>query len=388
MGAEIPAETEFITSAVRPEPAADRMETLVARNPNWEQVVREAVNRHRVGPLLHRNLTESGSTELIPEQVVERLRQHSRQTATRNLSLTNALLSILENFREREIPALPYKGPVLSESIYADFSLRQSRDLDILVRPDDIHDAEAVLLERGFEPKFELTEKQKRLLVKNGRHRTMKKGGTIVELHPRISSFDPPFEVADLLDRAGSVDLAGESVPTTRPVDTLFALSVHGTTHQWNQLKWICDVAYLIKNETFDWPAVLEESKRRNCYRRVLLGCGLASTVLNVGLSEVVRSGLRNTEPRLVSDTYPDCLLGTDGTTSLRYRLRSRDDNIDRIRYCWKKITTPSFRGTENLPILGHRPGLNHKINPIREIISKLIAVVRNFGSKIRTDVK
>jgi hypothetical protein len=320
--------------------------------------------------------------------VIDQLQKHFRQTATRNLSLTNSLLSILNNLGERGIPALPYKGPVLSEAIYSDFSLRQSRDLDILVRPDDFHDAEAILLERGFEPKRELTEKQKQVLVKSGLHRSLKKDGVIVDLHPRISSPHPPFKVIDLLDRAGSVDLDIDSTSAIRPVDNLFALSVHGTKHRWNQLKWICDIAYLIHNETFDWPIVLEESKRRNCYRRVLIGCKLASVVLEVDLPEAVRSKFHNIEPDLINYTYPDCLLSVGFTTSLRYRLRSRDEPLDRILYCWNKITTPPIQDRNNNAIPERYFELYYIYHPIRALSSKLMNVTRTLTSRISTNSK
>lgn len=387
MGSEIPAEMEFITSAVRPQPDVDRMETLTSRDLDWNQVVQRAVKRHKVGPLLYRNLIESGSDELVPERISKRLRRQSKRTGIRNLSLTNSLVSILKQFDERGIRALPYKGPALSERIYADFSLRQARDIDILVRPEDLLDAEDVLLERGFEPRRELTEEQKRLVSKYGRHRTMKKEGAIVELHPRISRFDPPFEVSSLLDRAGFVTLDGESIPAIRPIDTLLILSVHGTRHLWHQLKWICDIAYLIQNQRFDWTTVLEAAKRRNCYRRVVLGCRLATTILGVKLPDVVHSKFHDIQP-LIRNTYPACLLRSDGTTSLRYRLRCRDDTTDRIRYCWNKLTIPPARETGEMVLPERLSGLQSVIYPIWAITSKLRTTTRSLRSKLSTNTK
>lgn len=388
MNAEVPAEMEFITSAVQPEPDVDRMRALVARNLDWERVTQEAVERHTVGSLLYRNLVESGSEELVPDQFLGHLREHSRNTATRNLSMTNSLLSILERLDEGEIPALPYKGPVLSEAVYADFSLRRSRDLDILVKPEDVRDAEAILREHGFRPKLELTEKRKQLLIRNGRQRTMKKGGLLVELHPRISSPDPPFETTELLERAGRLDLSGDPVPAIKPVDNLLVLSDHGTRHRWNQLKWICDIGYLIRNETLDWSEVLEESKRRGCYRRVLLGCGLASAVLDVDLPEIVRSGSNNETRSLLESTYPNCLGGTDETRPLRYTLQARDDASSRIRYCLGRLSSPPA-GSPDDPLIPNRfVELYYIIYPVRVVTKTLIGTIRALLSEIRSVVK
>ena len=385
MTVELPAETEFITNAVRPEPDVDRMRGLASENLDWERVVREAVERHGIGPLLYRNLVESGSDELVPGRFVERLRDHSRASVTRNLSMTNSLLSILERFDEEGVTALPYKGPVLSEMVYADFSLRHLRDLDILVAPEDFGDAEAVLREDGFRPKRELTERRKQLLVRNGRHLTLERGGLLVELHPRISSPDPPFETAELLERAGRTDLTGRSVPAMEPTDGLLVLSDHGTRHRWNQLKWICDIGYLIRNGTFDWSVVLEESKRRGCYRRVLLGAGLASTVLDVDLPERVRSEANDGTRALVESTYPRCVLGAGDTPSLRYTLRARDDSLGRIRYCLGELSSPPAGNTDDVLIPNRFVGLYYVIYPVRVVTSILTDAVRASLSELRS---
>jgi len=57
--------------------------------------------------------------------------------AARNVFLTNKLFEILNLFKKNDILALPFKGPVLAESVYGDLSLRQFVDLDILVHNHD-----------------------------------------------------------------------------------------------------------------------------------------------------------------------------------------------------------------------------------------------------------
>lgn len=350
--------------------------------------MQKAVKQHNVGPLLYQNLVESGSNTWIPDQVVEHLRSYSKQMAIRHLSMTKSLLSLLEKFDEAGIPALTYKGPAFSLAVYDDLSLRQSRDLDILIEPDFLYEAEAILRERGFKPKRRLTEKQKQLLVQNGRHRTMEKEGLIVELHPRISRFNAPSEVTELLERAESVELLGYRIPVMSSTDSLFTLAVHGTRHRWNQLKWICDIAYLIRNRNFDWPAILEESKQRNCYRCVLLACGLSVTVFGTEIPDIIRTRLQSIDSTLLDATYPDCLLGTDDTTSLRYRLRSLDDDLDRVRYCWNKLTTPSLRDTNTIPLPESLFWLYYIFHPSRVLYSKSVLTARTLRSLISDGVR
>jgi hypothetical protein len=301
--------------------------------------------------------------------------------------MTNSLLSILGLFDDEAIPVLAYKGPVLSQTVYDEFSLRQSRDLDLLVRPSDFYDIETVLVANGFEPERDLTEKQKQLLVRSGRDRTLKRDGLVVELHVRLTTPSPSFEVEELLERARPIELAGNVVPATRPADTLLVLSNHGTRHRWNQLKWICDIAYLIRNETFDWQELLEEAKRRNCYRRLLVACGLAATVLGVSVPWVVRSNLRASELRLIKNTYPNCLLGAHELASLRYRLRSRDDTLDRIRYCWGRLGMPPADETNALFRPAQSDTLSPLLSPLGVVTSKLRHTARAIASEVRRDM-
>ena len=53
-------------------------------------------------------------------------------------------------FAERNIEVLPLKGPVLAEALYGDVTMRAYNDLDLLVRRENFHRAEVLLLDRGL----------------------------------------------------------------------------------------------------------------------------------------------------------------------------------------------------------------------------------------------
>src|SRR2546426_10956064 len=104
-----------------------------------------------------------------------------RSIARRNLCLTGDLLSLLELFEARGIPAVPFKGPVLAVQAYGDVALREFRDLDILVTHRDITRARELLLARGFSAESDPPW--------NWHQRLRRDDGLIVELH---SEFAPP----------------------------------------------------------------------------------------------------------------------------------------------------------------------------------------------------
>ncbi|GAG91885.1 unnamed protein product, partial [marine sediment metagenome] len=83
-------------------------------------------------PLLYQSLKKT-CPEAVPDDTLEQLRAYFLTNAKRNLFLTGKLLRLLELLKDNGILAVPFKGPVLAESVYGDLSLRQFADLDILV---------------------------------------------------------------------------------------------------------------------------------------------------------------------------------------------------------------------------------------------------------------
>ena len=55
------------------------------------------------------------------------------------------LVRVLKGFHLAGIPVMPLKGPTLSAEVYGDERLRQYRDLDLAVTPDDLPRAQAEL---------------------------------------------------------------------------------------------------------------------------------------------------------------------------------------------------------------------------------------------------
>jgi Uncharacterised nucleotidyltransferase len=68
--------------------------------------------------------------------------------------------------------------------------------------------------------------------------------GTMIDLHwrltenPHLMPFDPTW-----LHAPATVTIAGLDVPTLPPDAAWWYLSVHGTKHEWRQMKWLADIA-------------------------------------------------------------------------------------------------------------------------------------------------
>ena len=108
-----------------------KIRNLLQQGIDWDFLIRTA-HYHRVLPLLYQTLCHVAS-DSVPEWAMVSLRKRFHANAQRNLFLLAELLQILHLLGEHHIPAVPYKGPILSVVLYGDVSLRQFSDLDIIV---------------------------------------------------------------------------------------------------------------------------------------------------------------------------------------------------------------------------------------------------------------
>ena len=79
--------------------------------------------------------------------------------------------------------------------------------------------------------------------------------------------------------------ISQHTVMTSIPENLLIVLCVHGSKHAWEQLKWICDIAELVRTHPdLQWEHMLASASDLRCRRMVLLGLSLARQWYEVDL--------------------------------------------------------------------------------------------------------
>ncbi len=281
---DVPPEFRVLLSACRvflgtEEPA--RLEALLGQGPDWDRLLALA-SRHGVMPLLYRSLGKI-DRKVVPQEWLARLRAIYMQNAAKNIKMTMELLRILDALKEAGIKAVPLKGPVLAQQLYGDVALRQFSDLDILVAPEDVKNAQGVIKKKGYSGD-ELSQSKSTALLKTVPHCDLynKNLKIKVELHWRITAnfYCLPSDVALLLNRAESINIEGTEMHSVSSHDLLLMLCQHGARHSWESLSWICDVAGLLKTAS-NWRNAFESDKSVNS-RAYLLGFILVRDLLNV----------------------------------------------------------------------------------------------------------
>lgn len=367
------ADESFLLLAARASPASAQrqaMAALAGRGADWPRVARLA-ERNGVAALLYRHL-RALPPGAAPPGVVDALGRACRTVASNNLLLTGQLHAILRRFDAAGIEALAWKGPALAAQAYGDLSLRGFNDLDLIVRPNDVARARAVLLGMGYARAYPLTPAQERAALRTNHEEQFTRDGQLVELHWRVAKdvYDVPLDVSGLFERRTWVNIGRQRVPTLDPSDLLLTLCVHGTSHAWHRLIWVCDVAEVVRNVPgVDWARVLGESARDGYGRMVRLGLALAWRLLDAPLPPEARAAVERDPaiPALIERVRPQ-FTGDDKGAGLvlPFQLGVRERRRDRAALLARAAFRPAPEDWSLLPLPDAAYPLYYVLRPLR----------------------
>jgi len=289
-----------------------RIRQRVQESLDWSMVL-ELAEYHGVSQLLYRNLSTL-CPDLVPLEPVTHLRQKTQAGALLNRSLAQELISLCETFQARGVPVIPIKGATLAVLAYGDLALRDFTDLDLLVPQSAIAEAQAVLRSQGYERNSPSSKRAEHQHEEGPYH-------VFIKRRP-ISRVDLQWVMAHQhfsfqLDRPEfwhhriPVTLGGKTVPGLAPEILMIVLCVHGSKHAWELLKWVCDVAELLRSQPdLDWNQVFLYASNWRCRRMVYLGLSVAHLLLDAPLPATVLERLKaDVEVMALAHRMPATLL-------------------------------------------------------------------------------
>jgi putative nucleotidyltransferase-like protein len=324
------------------------LSSLLNQTLDWEKFY-ELASFHNVEPLTYSRLLSH--SHQLPEAVAHKIQRDSIRHAQRSLLLTRELLRILHTLAERQVAAIPFKGPALAQTAYGDVSLRQFSDLDVLIRPHDCKAAAIAIASLGYQPSSELRSEIESEWIRTGYERSFDGplGKNVLELQwrllPRFYAVD--IEVEEFASRASEIDLCGDKVETLSSEDQLLALSIHASKHAWMRLGWIVDIARIATTTPIDFALARERARELGVVRIVAVSLWLANSLLGCKIPEEFVDAVADQETRKIGAVMQGIVMqGTDyPTETMAYfwlMLALRERRSDRAKFIWRLLTTPS----------------------------------------------
>lgn len=306
---------------------------------DWDFFLR-AVRWHNVGGVVHHALKPHA--EVLPDPVIETLREGNQLISQHNLLLAGEVMRVIRAFEEAGVPVVPLKGPALAAAIYSRFSLRPAGDIDFLVRPDDLKTAAGALSSLGYRSITSHTEAKDLEAAQLGREFVNEERGVVAELHGYFLNTVHQFELEPeaVWTRLGEANLDGRQIPRLSAEDTMLYLCAHGGKHRYERLKWLCDIAELLRADVeLSWPVLRARAKKLRSQRLLWLGCLLSHELLQAPVpGDLIEEAKRDQAvPGLARQVtewlFTEPFSRDPSVASYRFHLQMREDWRDRRNY-------------------------------------------------------
>lgn len=322
---------------------------LLARAPiRWKPLF-DLADRHGTQPLLYQALV--GVEDAVPPEQMSLLKQRYQTNLHKALFLSRELIRIVERLSALGIEVMPYKGLALAEVIYGDIALRQSGDIDLLIRPQDFPRIRDAVRELGYTPHLALSEAEERAYLKSGYESVFDgtAGPNLLEvqwaIQPRFYAVD--FDMGSLFQRAVTAAVAGHPMRTLSSEDLLLVLSAHAAKHVWGRLVWLCDIARIMSLPTLNWSWIGSQAKVLGMVRILRITMLLANRLLGVAIPATAQESFSEDPATLAlvdeiqTPILHEAVLNVESLAYFRLMMRLRERPVDRLRFLQRLVFTP-----------------------------------------------
>ncbi len=262
--------------------------SLAQNDLDWDELVKRA-KKHGVTSLFYWNLNAI-CPELVPSDVLLFLRQHFQSNAVRAHLLTEELIQLTKAAAAHGVNLIPFKGPTLAVMAYGNLLLRDYRDMDLIVAQQAILEAYKILGSQGYQSLQSAQRHLRNDLSSEPYHNFEKAHGNVrIDLQWVMAKEDFSFQLdrISIWQNLQPLQLQDTQVMSLAPEDLILIVCVHGSKHVWEEMKWVCDVAELVRSQPeMDWGRVLMLAREWRCQRMLFLGLSLAQILFDIKLPD------------------------------------------------------------------------------------------------------
>ncbi len=260
---------------------------LVNEGLDWSYVICMA-RSHEVLPLLCHRL-EWACPHLVPNLVMNQLRDHVRNKVKSQGLLMMELVRVLELLENQQLSAMPLFSPLLSGFIYQQSGLRTYSNLEILLPKREVLKGWELLQSLGYKTSndnyqskaFRCIDVQSKVRFRCREQDSYLKLCWDGNRHHLAF----PFDLREMATRLQSIEAMGREVQILSTEDLILVLCERSTRRIWQRLGSIADIAWLLAgSRELNWDAMLERAKRYGSQRMLFLGLFLAQEMMGVEL--------------------------------------------------------------------------------------------------------
>jgi hypothetical protein len=368
----------------------ERLSELLNQTMDWNYLIKTA-EHHGLAPLLHKHL--SSLPETSNKSYSRAIEDDALRNTQESLYLTGQLVRLNRKFGSAGVRVLAFKGPLLSQLVYGDVSLRRAGDLDLLIERHDYKRAKELLESMGYKMTPELSGAQEASHLKT--HCEIQfvrdQGFSVVDLHwelaPKTFTFN--LSAADVIRNSQSIEFSGETFETFSNEDLVFYQCMHAAKHLWMRFEWICAIAELLRREDFvDWDKLVDRATNTDGERMLALGLRLVQRFYEAQVPQSVFDRV---------DADGRMLIMANELTPAIFRVRvTRVESIetglynfrimDRKRDAWlsliRAIILPTLADWQSLNLPSGLHSLYYVYRPLR----LMKVYVSTFRERLRTD--
>jgi hypothetical protein len=301
---------------------------------------------HGVLPLVYRALAEFEGE--IPSEALLQLKQRNQTNLHKAMLLSRELIRIVDHLAAGGVEVLPYKGLALAEAVYGDIALRQTGDIDLLIRARDLARAREAARGLGYTPHAELSAAEERAYLKSGYECAFDgaAGRNLLEVQwailPRFYAVE--FDVDGIFARAVTLPVAGREMKTPGYEDLFLILAVHAAKHVWGRLIWLCDLARIMERPDLDWDWIWGRARSLGIVRMVRVSMLLASQMLGAEIpagAEILADRSVERFAEEIRGAIPGGEFDVESVEYFRLMMRLRERLRDRVLFGARLMFTP-----------------------------------------------
>lgn len=245
------------------------------KDPDWS-VLLEKTRQEGVSAVIFHNLREHGLADRIPTEILSVLSGDYHANLKRNMLIIGELRGILSRLQAAGIPCIVLKGIALAERVYPSLAMRGMSDVDLLVRKDDLREADACLSSLGYASRDGAVSSA--MHNPSGYLASLEYGkdppsplNLHLHWHPVNTSvpataFIRGIDMDRIWERAETTSVADSTALTLCPEHLILYLCEHALRvgHSFDRLILVCDIYFAVRRHEngIGWNSIAAEGRR------------------------------------------------------------------------------------------------------------------------------